>query len=72
MLKQITQPPYIPPPAVDYRRAEARLAALPEYERAAVEGMIAELVGLHGVGRMCALEIVVKVGWWWRQTNDNS
>lgn len=43
---------------------EERLAKLPEYERAAVEGMISQLTfDIHGVGKVTALEIILAVMW---------
>lgn len=41
---------------------EERLAKLPEHERAAVEGMIAQLIfDIKGVGKHTALEIILAV-----------
>ena len=47
---------------------ERRLAALPEYERVIVEGMVTALVDeLHGVGRQTALELIWAAGRWVRR-----
>lgn len=51
------------PPAI-----EVRLAALPEEERETVEAMIVSLCELgNGLGRVSALEIIVKAGRWMRR-----
>lgn len=55
----------------DFKAARQRLAELPELEQVRVEGMIAELMTVHGVGRMLALEIVIKTGRFLRRQNGN-